>query len=168
MTVTGLTPVWIGTSFTPSGPVVIAVLMQHCGVGLMAFAVLTIFALPVFATFAFPLGRSHVAAFRRTLPQTVQGDGGGHPQPVLRGRGMFALSAAQEGLDFLAVTFQVASAFGSVWLSRRIRSDLGAAGRVLLIAEILVGRVGPLTLGFFLAIHADPRMRDTEAHVPLG
>ncbi|GAA1008092.1 potassium transporter TrkG [Acrocarpospora pleiomorpha] len=50
------------------------------------------------------------------------------------------------------VLFEAASAFGTVGLSTGITADMPAAGHLLLVALMFVGRVGPLTLGSALAL----------------
>ncbi len=49
-------------------------------------------------------------------------------------------------MGFLALFFEVVSAFGTVGLSIGITPDLSVASRVLLSALMLIGRIGPLTL----------------------
>ncbi|MCC5974339.1 MAG: Ktr system potassium transporter B [Rubellimicrobium sp.] len=81
--------------------------------------------------------------------------------------GIFLLAASHEG-DFLDVAFEVASAFGTVGLSRGFTEQLNDFGRAVIIAIMFVGRVGPLTLGFFLATKITPRVRYPEGKVFLG
>jgi len=52
--------------------------------------------------------------------------------------------------DFIAILFESCSALGTVGLSTGITPDLPAAGKLLLVAAMIAGRVGPLTLIFFL------------------
>jgi trk system potassium uptake protein TrkH len=79
----------------------------------------------------------------------------------------FALVAWHEG-DFLDIAFEVASAFGTVGLSRGVTGDLDTAGRALLCALMFIGRVGPLTLGFFLATRVQPRIGYPAGRIYLG
>lgn len=55
-----------------------------------------------------------------------------------------------ERIDFVQALFEVTSAFGTVGLSTGITPDLTAAGRLLIIATIFIGRVGLLTVAFAL------------------
>ncbi|MFN3613959.1 MAG: TrkH family potassium uptake protein [Rubrimonas sp.] len=80
---------------------------------------------------------------------------------------IFALLITQDG-DFLDLTFEAVSAFGTVGLSRGATGDLDATGRVIVMALMLLGRVGPLTLGYFLATRAPVRIRYPGAQVYLG
>ncbi len=79
----------------------------------------------------------------------------------------FALLATQEG-RFLDLLFEVASAFGTVGLSRGATGELDGFGRVVICALMFLGRVGPLTLGYFLATRAATRIRYPSAQVYLG
>ena len=81
--------------------------------------------------------------------------------------GVFAMVIFQEG-DFLVLSFEVVSAFGTVGLSRGVTGHLDAIGRLIVMATMFVGRIGPLTLGFFLAMRTVPRIRYPEGHVFLG
>lgn len=73
----------------------------------------------------------------------------------------FLLIASHEG-HFLDISFEVASAFGTTGLSRGYTAELTDFGRAVIMAVMFLGRVGPLTLGFFLATrtplpcHANP------------
>lgn len=55
-----------------------------------------------------------------------------------------------EGADFLTVLFETVSAFGTVGLSMGITPHLTAAGRVLIILTMFMGRLGPLTVAYAL------------------
>jgi len=81
--------------------------------------------------------------------------------------GIFLMTASHEG-HFLEISFEVASAFGTVGLSRGYTDDLSGFGRAVIIAIMFLGRVGPLTLGFFLATRTTPRVRYPEGRVYLG
>ena len=58
---------------------------------------------------------------------------------------------------FEALLFEVVSAFATVGLSTGITAQLPAAGQLLLIALMFIGRVGIVTLAIALALHADRR-----------
>ena len=70
--------------------------------------------------------------------------------------------------DFLDLVFEITSAFGTVGLSRGATGELDALGRTLVIVLMFAGRVGPLTLGFFLATRTRPRVRYPKGPVFLG
>ena len=70
--------------------------------------------------------------------------------------------------DFLDLVFEVASAFGTVGLSRGATGELDSLGRAVIVMLMFAGRVGPLTLGFFLATRSTPRVRYPRSPVFLG
>jgi len=80
---------------------------------------------------------------------------------------LFLLMVVEDG-DFLRLSFEVASAFGTVGLSMGETGQLGTAGQIIVIVVMFLGRVGPLTLGFFLATRSRPRVRHPDGRVYLG
>lgn len=129
----------------------------------------TTFIVLLLATVAFFKRRSSLNAFGRSL---------GHEE-VMKVLALTTLSLlivmigtsvstiSHDG-DFLDLAFEVASAFGTVGLSRGATGELDALGRAVIIAIMFIGRVGPLTLGFFLATHVPPRIRYPASKVFLG
>ncbi|WP_339109801.1 TrkH family potassium uptake protein [Thioclava sp. GXIMD4216] len=69
---------------------------------------------------------------------------------------------------FLDIAFEVSSAFGTVGLSRGYTPELNGFGRAVIILVMFLGRVGPLTLGFFLATRSVPRLRYPKGEIHLG
>ena len=70
--------------------------------------------------------------------------------------------------NFLDVFFEVASAFGTVGLSRGLTGELDEVGRAVICLIMFFGRVGPLTIGFFLATRIPARVRYPDGQVYLG
>jgi trk system potassium uptake protein TrkH len=81
--------------------------------------------------------------------------------------GVFLVTATHDG-HFLDIAFEVSSAFGTVGLSRGYTDDLSGLGRAVIVVIMFLGRVGPLTLGFFLATRTTPRVRYPAGHIHLG
>ncbi|MCB1491892.1 MAG: TrkH family potassium uptake protein [Rhodobiaceae bacterium] len=81
--------------------------------------------------------------------------------------GIFLITLSHDG-DFLDLAFEVTSAFGTVGLSRGTTGELDHLGRAVIIAIMFIGRVGPLTLGFFLATRVSPRVQYPPSKVFLG
>ncbi|MGQ0733578.1 MAG: TrkH family potassium uptake protein [Acidobacteriota bacterium] len=82
-----------------------------------------------------------------------------------------------EGRSFLATLFETTSAFGTVGLSMghngsatSLSGFFGPGGKVLMIAMMFIGRVGPLTLALALARRAayQPKVRYPEGKVLIG
>jgi trk system potassium uptake protein len=67
------------------------------------------------------------------------------------------LLTLSEATGFLAVLFEVVSAFGTVGLSMGLTPDLTRPGRLLIIGTMFSGRVGPLTAMIALAQSARPQ-----------
>ncbi|WP_424931199.1 TrkH family potassium uptake protein [Amaricoccus macauensis] len=80
---------------------------------------------------------------------------------------LFILILFHEG-EFLDLMFETASAFGTVGVSRGTTGDLDTAGRVVIMCVMFVGRVGPLTLGFILAMGPKRRIAYPAGTVHLG
>ncbi|WP_280123268.1 potassium transporter TrkG [Rhodococcus sp. ZPP] len=69
--------------------------------------------------------------------------------------------------DLDAVLFEVVSAFGTVGLSAGITADLPAAGQILLVALMFVGRLGPITLASALALRERGRRYELPEERPI-
>lgn len=80
---------------------------------------------------------------------------------------IFLVLTSHDG-DFLHLLFEIVSAFGTVGLSQGATGELDPLGRTVVIVLMFAGRVGPLTLGFFLATRARPRVRYPKGPVFLG
>ncbi|GGE38543.1 Ktr system potassium transporter B [Primorskyibacter flagellatus] len=81
--------------------------------------------------------------------------------------GIFIVSISHDG-EIFDLIFEVASAFGTVGLTRGSTAELDTTGRLVIILIMFIGRVGPLTLGFLLATRVVPRVRYPEGQVFLG
>ncbi len=68
---------------------------------------------------------------------------------------MTSILTITEKADFLTLFFEVTSAFGTVGLSLGVTPDLSSLGKVAIILTMFAGRVGPLTLAFFLSQKAN-------------
>lgn len=96
--------------------------------------------------------RPQAQAFHRTIPQSI----------LIRslviltlGTGVVVtaammVSVTQPGIAFLDALFESTSAFGTVGLSTGVTSTLNPVTRLLIMAVMFIGRVGPLTL--FIAL----------------
>ena len=130
----------------------------------------TTFMVLILATHAFLTRHPEPSAFGRRLP----------PQDILKVLALtfvsllvvmlstFLLTVTQP-LPFLDLAFEATSAFGTVGLSRGATGELDAVGRCIIMVTMLVGRAGPLALGFALSTAARPsRVRYPPARVQLG
>jgi trk system potassium uptake protein TrkH len=53
-----------------------------------------------------------------------------------------------EKASFMEIVFETVSAFGTVGLSTGITPTLSVTGKIVLVITMLIGRVGPLAIGF--------------------
>lgn len=78
-------------------------------------------------------------------------------------------SRQMQRADFFAVTFEAVSAFGTVGLSMGITAALGIGGKILIIALMFVGRLGPLWLMDFLQhLPTSPPVRHAKEELMVG
>ena len=121
------------------------------------------------AVVAFFKRRERLHAFGRSMG----------PNQVMKAMALIALSATLIGIAlflltltwegrFIALVFEAVSAFGTVGLSMGATAQLDVWGQAVIMALMFVGRVGPLTLGFFIATRAAPRVQYPRAEVFLG
>ncbi|MFV0493308.1 MAG: TrkH family potassium uptake protein [Pseudorhodobacter sp.] len=129
----------------------------------------TTFVVMILATFAFFRRQRQLRAFGRSinLEQMLKVMALTAISLVLVFVGVFLITASHDG-HFLDISFEVASAFGTVGLSRGYTGDLNEFGRAVIILIMFLGRVGPLTLGFFLATRSTPRVKYPEGSIHLG
>lgn len=80
------------------------------------------------------------------------------------------LHATNDAVDPSHVIFEAFSAFGTTGLSAGITGTLNAAGQLILIVAMFVGRVGPLTIVLALSARftARERIRYPEAEINIG
>ncbi|MDP5306185.1 TrkH family potassium uptake protein [Paracoccus spongiarum] len=123
----------------------------------------------VLATLAFFRRRNQVWAFGRSIPldEVLKVMALIAIASALMFTATFLLIASHEG-RFLDISFEVASAFGTTGLSRGYTTELSGFGQWVIMVVMFLGRVGPLTLGFFLATRVTPRLRYPEGQVHLG
>lgn len=144
----------------------VMLLLMFIGGGSLSTAsgikVVTFFVL-FLATYSFLRRDDNVESFGRTIP----------PETVSKALalaivyigvtwfGIFLLLLT-ENSKFLDIVFEVVSAFGTVGLSRGLTSELSEIGKVIIIVLMFIGRLGPLTLAYFLA---SPRSKATRLPV---
>lgn len=76
---------------------------------------------------------------------------------------------ADAGGHFMDTVFEAVSALGTVGLSTGLTGDLGDASRLVVVAMMLLGRVGPLAIAsLLLRGPAGPRIRYPESEVIVG
>ena len=83
-----------------------------------------------------------------------------------RAGGALALLASRDAAMGVAL-FETISAFGTVGLSTGITPDLSAWDDLVLMALMLIGRVGPITLGTALVMRRRPTLSRVPEESPL-
>jgi len=68
---------------------------------------------------------------------------------------MIILSAAEKA-SYLQILFEAVSALGNTGLSTGITASLTTTGKIALIITMFIGRIGPLTAGYFLVGRQKP------------
>jgi trk system potassium uptake protein TrkH len=77
--------------------------------------------------------------------------------------------ASQTGQRWLALVFEVVSAFGTVGLTTGVTPLLTVAGKIVIMALMFTGRIGPLMLAIYLARPANPILvRQPREELSLG
>jgi len=80
---------------------------------------------------------------------------------------IFCLLLSEEA-DMLDIVFEAVSALGTVGLSRGLTTSLSEAGEFILIFLMFMGRLGPLTLAYFLASPRIKKLRYPSAKIAIG
>ena len=109
-------------------------------------------------------------AFRRRLPKDAV------PKAATIGLlglvvvcvGMFLLCLLEPDMDFLALLFEVISAYSTAGLSTGITAGLGAAAHWVLIFTMYIGRVGAFTLLSLWVDRPEPAAHYTEESITIG
>lgn len=81
---------------------------------------------------------------------------------------VLALSVTEPTATLEAIMFETVSAFGTTGLSLGLTGELSAPGQLIIIALMLIGRVGPLSLGYLMANRRTPVTRFASASVQIG
>jgi trk system potassium uptake protein TrkH len=69
---------------------------------------------------------------------------------------LLTITERASGFDMSQIAFEAGSALGTVGLTTGITPDLTSAGKLIIIATMLVGRLGPLTLLAALTFNIKP------------
>ncbi len=110
------------------------------------------------------------AAFHRTIPQVV----------IVKAfhimllstlfvyTGTFLLCILEPEYSLIQCLVEVTSAFATVGLSTGITPELGAAGKLLIILVMYVGRLGPLTIASLWAFRPEAQIHYSEENITIG
>ena len=130
----------------------------------------TTFSTLLFAIIASLRGAEHVTAFEREIPWPLINRA--LSVALLSVAIVFTLSfmvAATSTRPFVEMLFEATSAFGTVGLSTGVTPELTEPGRLVIIAGMFIGRLGPLTLALALIGRATrTQVRYAEEEVNIG
>ena len=111
----------------------------------------TAFGLMVLSLYAVLMGKEDVNVFRgRAPPEAIRKAFSVAMAAILWLLVSTLALTATEDASFLDIFFEAASALGTVGLSTGITPELSFAGRIIIAISMLIGRIGPLTIGFSL------------------
>lgn len=127
------------------------------------------FIILIMATYTFLRRRDEVTLLKRTVPNPL----------VLKALALTFVSMSAifvsiflltitEQAPLLDVAFEVVSALSTVGLSRGLTSELSTFGQMMIIVLMITGRLGPLTLAYFLATPHKKRIRYAETKIQVG
>lgn len=114
---------------------------------------LTTFVVISLSVFAFLKDKKEIRIFRRTIGQMhiFKALAISMISVLLIFTALFFLDMTEKDTSFLALVFEVVSAFGTVGLSMGITASLSAVGKWIIIVVMFTGKLGPLTLAFSLS-----------------
>lgn len=82
--------------------------------------------------------------------------------------GIFLIAAIEKQASFIDVTFEVVSAACTVGLSRGLTGQLSGLSQMIIIFMMFAGRLGPLTLAYFIATPHKSRVRYPSTDIQIG
>jgi len=126
-----------------------------------------VFAVLVLSIWSTIRGRAETEAFGRSIPFELVRRAG-----VAASLGLFAVAATTLGLTLTEAPgsefdlFEAASACGTVGLSMGVTGGLSAAGKLVIVAGMFLGRIGPLALIGVIAFGATAASRHARYRYP--
>ncbi|MDW4509489.1 MAG: TrkH family potassium uptake protein [Priestia megaterium] len=133
---------------------------------------ITTFVLILFALWSVLTNKEEINVFRRRIPKSLV-----YRAFSIATSGIifvsiifFLLTITEKGIDMSTLLFETFSASGTVGLSANFTGDLSPIGRILITIMMFIGRVGPLTIGFVLAIRSNKqsKIRYAEEKILIG
>lgn len=82
--------------------------------------------------------------------------------------GFMSLLILEPDLDFLDLLFEAVSAACTVGLSRGVTEELQPASLIILMLLMFAGRLGPLTLAYFIATPKKSRIKHPPSEIQIG
>ncbi|WP_110687807.1 TrkH family potassium uptake protein [Salinicola aestuarinus] len=163
----------LDTSALTDPTTLLTMLLMFIGAGSSSTASgikITTFVVLLLTARAFYRSTEHPTAFGRAIPQetVIKAITVALAGVLLVFLALFGLTITERDEAFLDLAFETVSAFGTVGLSRGITSDLSLPGQLLLGITMLLGRVGPLSVGYFLATRQHRGVRYAKGEIQIG
>ncbi|QJQ96308.1 MULTISPECIES: TrkH family potassium uptake protein [Halomonadaceae] len=130
----------------------------------------TTFVILVLVARSFVRGNQQPVAFGRTIPEetVLKAVSVALAGMLLIFACLFVLTITEPGKAFLDLAFESVSAFGTVGLSRGVTAELSLPGQLIIILTMLLGRVGPISLGYFIATRQPHSLKHATGQVHIG
>jgi trk system potassium uptake protein TrkH len=130
---------------------------------------LTTFAMIILSVFAFIRGKSRVVLAKRSIHESV----------LIRSLSVAIIAfifvniatfilTLTENQKFIALLFEVVSAFGTVGLSMGITSSLSFVGKIVIIVIMFLGKIGPLTFILSFSRKTNEPLKYPEEDILIG
>lgn len=163
----------INTGEMTDASTVLTLLLMFIGGGSLSTAggiKLGTFVVLLLATHAFLRRHDEVRVFKRSIGQTqvMKALAVTSVTMMMIFLGIFLITAIERDADFLDVAFEVVSAVCTVGLSRGLTAELSPASQFLLIFMMFAGRLGPLTLAYFIATPHKSRIKYPSTNIQIG
>ena len=128
------------------------------------------FVVLIAATYAFLRRQDEVRVFKRSIDQktVMKALALSIITMMLIFLGIFIIAAIEQDVDFYDLSFEVVSAVCTVGLSRGLTGELGDFSKFLLTFMMFAGRLGPLTLAYFIATPIKSQLRYPTTDIPIG
>ncbi|GAB2784115.1 Ktr system potassium transporter KtrB [Halomonas shantousis] len=167
----GFNTVDTGALTAPSTLLTMLLMFIGAGPGSTASGIkVTTFVILFLVARAFLRGSAQPAALGRAIPEetVLKAVAVALAGMLLIFTSLFALTLTEPDKAFLDLAFETVSAFGTVGLSRGITGEMSLPGQLVLIVTMLLGRAGPITLGYFIATRRQRGIRYAEGQVHIG
>lgn len=163
----------INTGEMTDASTVLTLLLMFIGGGSLSTAggiKLGTFVVLLLATRAFLRRHDDVRVFNRSISQThvMKALAVTSVTMMMIFMGIFLITAIERDADFLDVAFEVVSAVCTVGLSRGLTAELSPFSQFLLIFMMFAGRLGPLTLAYFIATPHKSRIKYSSTNIQIG
>ena len=114
-------------------------------------------------------GRDSIRFFKRRVPDTQLNLAGTTLFCYLAclSTALFLLFLTETGVAFNVMAFEAISALGTVGLSMGATGDLSELGKLVIIALMIIGRLGVLTFGLALAVPDETREEESDNDLAL-